>query len=90
MFVIYNKDTTMIYRNGVTGKTQYETKRGAAIARGRFALDPSVWFICDKQAFHMLIEKYETKVNLISGEKFTQSVNTSLCCDPSSETYWSM
>ena len=36
------------------------------------------------------IEKRVTKRNLMSGKEFTQPANTPLCCDPSSETYWSM
>jgi hypothetical protein len=32
----------------------------------------------------------ETKKNLLSGKTFTQAKGTPLCCDPSSETYWSM
>jgi hypothetical protein len=31
-----------------------------------------------------------TKVNMMSGKEFEQPINTPLCCDPSSETYWSM
>ena len=31
-----------------------------------------------------------TVKNLMSGEDVVQDVNTPLCCDPSSETYWSM
>jgi hypothetical protein len=36
------------------------------------------------------IEVTKTVKNLMSGEDVTISVNTPLCCDPSSETYWSM
>lgn len=28
--------------------------------------------------------------NLMSGKEFLLGANTPLCCDPSSETYWSM
>ena len=35
-------------------------------------------------------EKTEEKVNLMTGKKFTQSVNTPRSCDPSTELYWTM
>lgn len=90
MFVIYHKDSTRIFTNPRTNKTKYDTEVGAKIARSRYSIDPDIWLIADYRVFSTLVEKQETKVNLMSGEKFTQSVNTSLCCDPSSETYWSM
>lgn len=34
--------------------------------------------------------KYKTVKNLISGKDIQIAANTPLCCDPSSETYWSM
>jgi len=46
--------------------------------------------IAEASVFRDLIEKMETKRNMMSGESFTQPVNTSRCCDPSSELYWSM
>lgn len=89
-YVIYHCDTTEIFRHPRDYVSSYETELGAKIARGRFALDPDIWLIADQRVFSTLIEKHETKVNLITGTKFSQSVNTPLSCDPSSETYWSM
>jgi len=44
-----------------------------------------------------LAEYYDSKIvknkivkNLMSGKNVTIKSNTPLCCDPSSETYWSM
>lgn len=57
------------------------------------AAQGSSWWslrVCEAARFHATVEKSETKVNLMSGKAFTQPVNTPLCCDPSSETYWSM
>lgn len=34
--------------------------------------------------------KYKTVKNLMSGKDVQIAANTPLCCDPSSETYWSM
>ena len=53
--------------------------------------DPLFWMAAaDSQYYHLIIEKRVTKRNLISGEEFTQSVNTPRCCDPSTEAFWSM
>jgi hypothetical protein len=53
--------------------------------------DPLFWMAAaDAQYYHMLIEQRVTKRNLMTGEEFTQSVNTPRSCDPSSELYWSM
>jgi hypothetical protein len=46
--------------------------------------------IAEIKYFRENIEKQETKKNLLSGKEFKQPVNTPRCCDPSSETYWSM
>jgi len=44
----------------------------------------------DAGYFHQHIEKTETRRNLMTGQEFTQPVNTPRACDPSSELYWSM
>jgi hypothetical protein len=33
---------------------------------------------------------YKTVTNLMSGKKIQIATDTPICCDPSSETYWSM
>ncbi len=48
------------------------------------------YLIEDLAVFKATIEKTEVKHNLMSGKPFTQSVNEPACCDPSTETYWSM
>ena len=30
------------------------------------------------------------RVNIMTGKKYMEDVNTPMCCSPSSETYWSM
>jgi hypothetical protein len=90
MFVIYHKESTILYQHPKTYKSSWDTWRGAKVVRSKAKLDPKEWLIAHKDFFHKGIEKTETKVNLVSGKEFTQPVNTPLCCDPSSETYWSM
>lgn len=97
MFVIYNKETTLFHRvlrNGYWQDAVYETEQAAKAGMTREAkkgkLNVEQMAIAEKSYFHDNIEKFETKRNLVSGKEFTQRVNTPLCCDPSSETYWSM
>ena len=53
--------------------------------------DPLFWMALAEAAwYHSVIEQRVTRRNLITGTEFTQSVNTPHCCDPSTETYWSM
>ena len=98
MFVIYNKETTKflrIIRHGYWQDAKYETFAAAKAGMTRQAKkDPNFkaedFAIIDAATFHRTIEKQEVKHNLLSGKPFVQPVNTPLCCDPSSETYWSM
>ena len=97
-FVIYNKETTECFKHLVSNRSwfvkHFDTERGAKctltrnIKKGK--LVDGVWAIADTATFKANIEKRETRINLMSGKEFTQPVNTPLCCDPSSETYWSM
>ena len=53
--------------------------------------DPLFWMAAaDSEYYHLMIEQRVTRRNLMTGEEFTQSVNTPRSCDPSSELYWSM
>lgn len=96
-YVIYHKETTKflrIIRNGYWQDAKYAdltaAKAGLTRAVKKYKIDPTEYDITDAVTFHRDIEKQETKRNLLSGTEFTQPVNTPLCCDPSSETYWSM
>jgi hypothetical protein len=103
-YVIYEIESTRfarIMRNGYWQDAEYKTLGAARAGFDRIAKvhdskpGNAVPFkqlhaIAEKAHFHAKIEKQETKHNLMSGKPFTQPVNTPLCCDPSSETYWSM
>jgi len=89
MYIIYEKSTTRLY-GGSLMPNRYSTERGAKICMTRKGKNPELWAVADEGDFHSKIEKQVTKKNLISGKEFTQPVNTPLCCDPSSETYWNM
>jgi hypothetical protein len=93
-FVIYNIATTQTIRAKAYGKEYYETESAAKAGLTRLAKKGKVvaeeCAISEIGNFRKNIEKYETVANLMSGKPVRQSVNTPLCCDPSSETYWSM
>ena len=59
-----------------------------AVDRGE---DPVfVYGIAEAEYFRKNIEKTVTRVNLMTGAEYRESVNTPLACSPASETYWSM
>lgn len=95
-FVIYHKETTLLIAERPSlYDTTYATERAAKAARTRMVKSGKInnvddYGIAEKYQFHSTIEKMETKINMMSGKEFQQPVNTPLCCDPSSETYWSM
>lgn len=63
---------------------EFATERGAKISNTR----------CNLNCVVVKSEDYKSSTeivkNLITGKDIEIDVNTSHCCDPSSETYWSM
>jgi len=95
-YVVYNKATTRYLKSHPdvkTDKTCFATEASAKAALTREVKSGSVkredFDIAEHDRFLML-EKTVTVKNLMSGKDVVQSVNTPLCCDVSSETYWSM
>jgi hypothetical protein len=93
-YVAYHKQTTVTLKAKYGISTQHFASQGAA--RGaitRLASKGKIvaadYDVVRADEFSK-IEKQETRINLMSKQPFQQSVNTPLCCDPSSETYWSM
>ena len=94
-YVVYHKETTRyLITKGRWWKYSYETPGAAKAALTRAVKKGLVkredYDVMEEDHFHKCVEKFETKHNLLSGKPFLQPVNTPLCCDPSSETYWSM
>lgn len=98
-FVIYNKETTRTLR--MKGKEYYATAAAAKAALTRYSkkseLMPTnpdyplfLYGIAEVGYFRDHIEKTKVVKNAMSGKKTRIPVNTPMCCDPSSETYWSM
>lgn len=63
-------------------------------AEGLLATDPNYalyrYAIAESAYFHKNIEKQRTVKNMITGEDFTEAVNTPAYMSPSRESYWSM
>jgi hypothetical protein len=100
-FVVYHKDTTRFLRNHPkvkTDRTSFTTKAAARAALTREVNGGAVkredFLIADGFEFWASIEKKETVTMHGNGTKPTApyqiSINTPMCMDPRSETYWSM
>lgn len=76
---------------------QYQKRAGSEIRNGRYyeeyRMDKDPQFIYAIAEFAHYVENIERqveRVNLMTGEKYLESINTPNYCSPSSETYWSM
>lgn len=92
-WVVVNSATGLKFAHPRTGKTHYKTDKAARTTITRlFRTDenkvPSRLDIMTEKDYNA---KVGTKVvkNLMSGKDVTIARDTPLCCDPSSETYWS-
>ena len=89
IFVIYHDETTRTHRSK-TRKDWWKTERAAKAELTRAKLDPDVWKIAPRSLFITTIELNVRRRNIMSGNWFTESVNTPGFLSPSSEAYWSM
>lgn len=97
MWYTYETDTHAIVKS-------YKTRGGAKAAitraqnkyeedRGEFACNHGPLFelgFVEAEYYHKNMDRKVKKVNLMTGKEYEESINTPLCCSPSSETYWSM
>lgn len=96
MFVLFEVETTKIvpvFSNGRWKDAIFSTEAAAKACATRLARADKL-VLEDHSVMEMAefrkIEKTEMVRNLMTGAMVAQSVNTPLCCDVSSETYWSM
>ncbi len=92
MFVIYNKETTIIFK---PFKTKAFKSIGAAKRQlNEFAkiynVDLTKYAIADEITFHTTIEKTVKRKNLMSGLEYDEPINTPPYMSPACESYWSM
>lgn len=98
MYVIYEKASTQIltiYRkNSYQKKSSYPTMSAAKAALTRYnKKNPGAEFdygIAEFGYYQEVIERQVEKTNMMTGKKYTESINTPGYMSPSSEAYWSM
>jgi hypothetical protein len=103
MFVVYHKQTTQIVGKDLQPdhRKSYKSHSAALAAITRAAnkagileVDPMhpkfVYGVARKEGFHQTIEKKVVRTNMMTGEDYSETVNTPIYMSPSSETYWSM
>jgi hypothetical protein len=80
-WVVYNTNTLRAH------KTWKQSTRAARDAESRGA----EFAVLEESKYNALVEgKTRTVRNLMTGAEVEIAVNTPLCCDPSSDVYWSM
>lgn len=98
-YVIYDKASTKLkskaYKTLPAAEAQLtRMNKSWAKTQGKLGNEPDApHFTCgiaEVGYYYANIEKTVTRVNMMSGKEYTESVNTSLACSPASETYWSM
>ena len=93
-YVVYNIETTQTVNEKRWGCETFKTEAAAKAARTRMIkrikYDPNQLAIAEVAFYTQNIAKTVTRTNLMTGNTYQESVNTPMCCSPSSETYWSM
>jgi hypothetical protein len=87
-YVVYNKETTRIVRKA-NRNDFFATEAAAKAHITRQRLNPAEYGVAEYTYFQDNIEKQVERVNLMSGQKYMEPVNTPGFMSPSSEAYWS-
>lgn len=87
MHVIFNTNTGVIIHKGANqGSCTRAFNR--LVKKGKYqAGDMSIVTMEEYDLHHRRTKKVK---NLMNGKELEIDVNTPMCCDPSTETYWSM
>lgn len=94
-YCIVDTVTRRKYRRSFKYAEDYATKGAAKAALTRYTKDPKVPAFLNPMQI-MTLEEYRAQVrmkkvtNLMSGKEIEIPEDTPACCDPSTETYWSM
>lgn len=102
-FVVMELRALVRVTNSKTGRNSYKTEAAAKAACTRLhkqhvdnyinsngAAGRKSYVVWPMQQFLDLEPKMIQVRNLMTGKKVTIAADTPLCCNPSSETYWSM
>jgi hypothetical protein len=101
-YVLYEVASTRIVTEKRYGKESYQTEAAAKSARTRLlrkgkringqhvVYKPEDLAVAEARFYAQNIEKMVERVNMMSGKKYIESINTPNYCSPASEAYWSM
>lgn len=93
MFLVYNKETTLVMRKSTYADPHYKSEAAAKAFLTRMTklgYNREEYAVADARDFYDNIEQTRQVRNLITGKMVTESANTPNCCSVASETYWSM
>jgi hypothetical protein len=93
MFLVYNKETTLVMKKTQYANPYYKTEAAAKAfltRMTRLGYRKEDFAVADVDNFYANIEKTEEVTNLMTGQRVKQSVNTPHFCSVGSESYWSM
>ena len=88
MYVVYNKQTTRLVKKA-NGDEFFSTSANAKRHVTRY-LDHDAYGIAAYDTYRDSIEAKVERVNLMSGQKYMESINTPNYMSPASEAYWQM
>jgi hypothetical protein len=93
-YVVYNIQSTQTVNEKRWGRETYKTEAAAKAARTRMIkrlkYDADTLAVAEVAFYTQNVAATVTRTNLMTGKTYQESVNTPMCCSPSSETYWSM
>ena len=93
-YVVYNIQSTQTVNEKRWGRETFKTEAAAKAARTRMIkrqkYDGAQLAVAEVAFYTKNIAGTVTRTNLMTGKDYQESVNTPMCCSPSSETYWSM
>ena len=100
MYLIYDRASSAIIetrrKNSYAKTSSYKTMSAAKAALTRICIKEDNaelafdYGIAEAEYYRAKIEKQVTRVSMMSGKEYKESINTPHYCSPSSETYWSM
>jgi len=90
MYVIYNRDTSELAYKYKSYKTGAAAKGALTKALNSGKLHPAIdWEVAAEEVYRANIEQQVEVTNLMTGEKFKESINIPSYLSPSSESFWS-
>ena len=92
MYVVYHTETTVflpVDRKYYASSSSAKAALTRAVKNGVIA-NKDDYAIAEEDVFHNTIEKTKVVRSLGGKKRVELRVNTPHCCDPSTETYWSM